>query len=172
MQQKDLLLPFAKAIDNAAAPLTLRKVPKQEARETVKPYFAKFGLGGCEDLYPNQLSGGMRQRVALIRALLFSADMLLLDEPLSALDTLTRADMQEFLRTALREAGCTAVLVTHDPEEALFLADRIYILSGKPGHISAEYRVPVPQNAAMQPTRGLLLSPEYIDLKRRILATL
>jgi ABC-type nitrate/sulfonate/bicarbonate transport system ATPase subunit len=142
MQQKDLLLPFKTALDNAAMPLTLRGVKKKAAHSQAAPYFADFGLTGCEKKYPAQLSGGQRQRVSLLRALLFSADLLLLDEPFTALDPITKTGMETFVRDTLRQRRCAALCITHDIEEAIRFSDRIYVLSGYPGSITAEFPLP------------------------------
>ena len=138
MQQKDLLLPFETILDNVAIPLTLRGAPKKAARETARPYFAEFGLVGCEHKYPAQLSGGMRQRAALLRACLFSDQLMLLDEPFSALDVTTKAAIQMWFIAVMKNRQTTALFITHDVDEAILLSDRIYILSGAPGRISHE----------------------------------
>lgn len=132
MPQKDLLLPWRTITENAMLPLELRGVPKRLARAQVVEQLPRFGLADYADAYPDQLSGGMRQRVSLLRATLTGADLLLLDEPFSALDGITRMDMQEWLLTFWRELSLTVVMITHDIEEALVLSDRVLLLCEKP----------------------------------------
>lgn len=132
MPQKDLLLPWRTIAENAMLPLELRGVPKRLARAQVAEQLPRFGLADYADAYPDQLSGGMRQRVSLLRATLTGADLLLLDEPFSALDGITRMDMQEWLLTIWRELSLTIVMITHDIEEALVLSDRVLLLCEKP----------------------------------------
>jgi len=136
MQQKDLLLPFEKIIDNVSIPLLLAGVPKKEAREKALSYFAEFGLSGCEQKYPSQLSGGMKQRAALLRAYLYSGELMLLDEPFSALDAVTKAAIQQWFKKIMSDHKTTALFITHDMDEAMLLSDRIYIMSGAPGRIA------------------------------------
>ena len=141
MQQKDLLLPFETIINNVSIPLRLAGASKKEAHAAVAPYFHEFGLPGCEGKYPSQLSGGMRQRAALLRAYLFSGEMMLLDEPFSALDVITRLSMQKWFVNILANHGTSALLITHDVDEALLLSDRIYIMAGIPGRIAHELKL-------------------------------
>lgn len=138
MQQKDLLLPWLTVIDNAALPLKLKGLPKAEARAKAQPVLQEFGLGEFAGHYPSELSGGMRQRAALARSLLYDSDIWLLDEPFSALDAITRSDMQEWLVELAHSQKLTLLFITHDLDEALRLADRICIISGIPGSITAE----------------------------------
>jgi NitT/TauT family transport system ATP-binding protein len=140
MPQRDLLLPWLRAIDNASLGPRLTGARKAEAREIARPLFHRLGLGEFEEAMPGELSGGMRQRVAFARTLLSGKPVLLLDEPLAALDAITRADLQEWLLAALREEARTVLLVTHDVEEALFVADRILVLSRRPGRFVFEER--------------------------------
>ena len=142
MPQRDLLLPWRDALSNAGLALECQGIPRREARARAAPLFERFGLADFESAYPGDLSGGMRQRVAFLRTLLAGRPALLLDEPFAALDSLTRADMQEWLAGALAAEPRTAVLVTHDVEEALFLADRVAVLSARPGRVVAELEVP------------------------------
>ena len=132
MLQKDLLLPNLRVEDNAALPLVLRGVPRKEARAKVRELLPDFGLEGTEKQWPSQLSGGMRQRVALLRTNLMAGEMVLMDEPFSALDAITRKDMQEWLKRMVGELGLSVLLVTHDVEEACELASRVYVMSGNP----------------------------------------
>jgi ABC-type nitrate/sulfonate/bicarbonate transport system ATPase subunit len=138
MPQRDLLLPWLNAIDNAALALRIAREPKDAARERARPLFAALGLEGFEHARPRELSGGMRQRVAFVRTLLSGRPVLCLDEPFGALDALTRRDMQEWLAQALAREPRTVLLVTHDVEEALKLADRVLVLSPRPGRLVAE----------------------------------
>jgi ABC-type nitrate/sulfonate/bicarbonate transport system ATPase subunit len=143
MPQRDLLLPWRDAVGNAALALEAQGVATRAARERARPLFERFGLTEFERARPAALSGGMRQRVAFIRTLLPGRPVLLLDEPFAALDAITRAEMQQWLADALAAAPRTVVLVTHDVEEALFLADRVVILSPRPGRVVAELDVPL-----------------------------
>src|SRR5919204_761286 len=138
MPQHDLLLPWRDALSNAALALECQGVGRREARRRAAPLFERFGLAEFEASRPAELSGGMRQRVAFLRTLLAGRPVLLLDEPFAALDSITRASMQEWLAEALRSEPRTVVLVTHDVEEALFLADRVAVMSPRPGRVVAE----------------------------------
>ena len=138
MYQKDLLLPYKNIIDNVSLPLVLKGEKKKKSRETVKPYFSVFGLEGYENKYPNELSGGMRQRVNFMRTFVNSSDIMLLDEPFGALDSITRSSMQNWLLDIKKEIKSTILLITHDIDEAILLSDRIYILSNKPAVITKE----------------------------------
>jgi NitT/TauT family transport system ATP-binding protein len=142
MPQRDLLLPWYSAIDNAAIALRNQGLRRRPARAAARDLFARFGLGGFENARPSELSGGMRQRVAFLRTLIAGKPVLALDEPFAALDAITRAEMQEWLAGALRADPRTVVLVTHDVEEALYLCDRVAVLSQRPARIVAELSVP------------------------------
>jgi NitT/TauT family transport system ATP-binding protein len=145
MPQRDLLLPWAGALDNAALALRAGGMGRAEARAQARPWFARFGLAGFERARPAALSGGMRQRVAFVRTLLSGKPVLALDEPFAALDALTRQEMQAWLARALEEAPRTVVLVTHDVEEAVLLADRVVVLSPRPGHVVATLPIALPR---------------------------
>jgi ABC-type nitrate/sulfonate/bicarbonate transport system ATPase subunit len=152
MPQRDLLLPWASALDNAALPLRLKGRSKAEARAAAAPAFGEFGLAGFERSRPGQLSGGMRQRVAFLRTLLAGKPVLCLDEPFGALDAISRSEMQAWLAAALARDPHTVLLVTHDVEEAVVLADRVVVLSPRPGRVVAEIAVPLPRpRTATQP---------------------
>ena len=138
MLQKDLLLPYRTIVDNVALPLIIRGMKKKEAREIVSPYFQEFGLEGTEKKYPTQLSGGMKQRAALLRTYLFSKKVALLDEPFSALDMLTKQAMHEWYLDVMEKIHLSTIFITHDIDEAILLSDRIYLLTGKPGKITKE----------------------------------
>ncbi|MCI6859141.1 MAG: ABC transporter ATP-binding protein, partial [Eubacterium sp.] len=138
MLQKDLLLPHKKIIDNVALPLVLRGMKKKEAREKATAYFEDFGLDGTQYRYPCQLSGGMRQRAALLRTYLSSNGVALLDEPFSALDTITKTSIHKWYLEVMQHIDLSTLFITHDIDEAILLSDRIYILNGKPGEIKDE----------------------------------
>ncbi len=141
MPQRDLLLPWCSAIDNAALALRAAGMKREPARHVVAPWLARFGLVGFEHSRPAALSGGMRQRVSFLRSLLAGKPVLALDEPFAALDAITRAEMQAWLAQVLRTEPRTVVLVTHDVEEAVVLADRVVVMSPRPGRAVAEISV-------------------------------
>lgn len=141
MQQKDLLLDSRTILDNVALPLLLKGVSKQEARRRAEPLLPEFGLAGFSTSYPRQLSGGMRQRAALLRTYLFSSDIMLLDEPFASLDAITRRKMHLHLLNLQKRYQSSILFVTHDIEEALLLANRIYVLSARPARVKAEINV-------------------------------
>ena len=138
MYQNDLLLPYKTIIDNVSLPLVLKGEKKKKSRDMVNSYFSTFGLKGYENKYPHELSGGMRQRANFMRTFINSSDIMLLDEPFGALDSITRASMQNWLLDIKKQIKSTILLVTHDIDEAIILSDRIYILSNKPSFISKE----------------------------------
>ena len=145
MPQRDLLLPWYSALDNAALAIRNRGLRREQARQRAGELFGRFGIAGFEHSRPDRLSGGMRQRVAFLRTLVAGKPVLALDEPFAALDAITRAEMQEWLAAALREDPRTTVLVSHDVEEALYLCDRVAVLSARPGRIVAELTAPAPR---------------------------
>jgi NitT/TauT family transport system ATP-binding protein len=168
MPQRDLLFPWLSAIDNAGLALRNRGVGRRDARVGAAPLFARFGLSGFEGALPAELSGGMRQRVAFLRTLIAGKPVLLLDEPFASLDAITRAEMQEWLAAALGAEPRTVVLVTHDVEEALFLCDRVAVLSRRPGRLVAEV-----QGAERSGDRtSVVTSPEFAALHERALRAL
>jgi ABC-type nitrate/sulfonate/bicarbonate transport system ATPase subunit len=144
MPQRDLLLPWLDARDNAALPLRIAGVAKDEARARAHALLTQLGLDGFEGARTWELSGGMRQRVAVARTLLAGAPILCLDEPFGALDAITRADTQRWLAEVLAVEPRTVLLVTHDVEEAAVLADRIVVLSSRPGRVVADLVVDLP----------------------------
>jgi ABC-type nitrate/sulfonate/bicarbonate transport system ATPase subunit len=168
MPQRDLLLPWRSALDNAIAGPDVRGVPRAEARAHALALFDTFGLAGFANAYPHALSGGMRQRVAFARSLLASTDLLLLDEPFGALDALTRAGLQRWLLEIWGGLRLSCLLVTHDVDEALLLADRVYVLSPRPGRVTLEATVPLGRPRATSD----LSRPEVAALKARVLAAL
>jgi ABC-type nitrate/sulfonate/bicarbonate transport system ATPase subunit len=143
MPQRDGLLPWLSALDNAALALRVGGTGRAEARAAAHEHFAAFGLEGFERARPRELSGGMRQRVAFLRTLLAGRPVLCLDEPFGALDALTRTQMQRWLAGALEREPRTVLLVTHDVEEAVLLADRVVLLSPRPGRVVATLDVPL-----------------------------
>jgi ABC-type nitrate/sulfonate/bicarbonate transport system ATPase subunit len=169
MPQRDLLLPWRDALSNAALALEAGGASRAEARRAAAPLFERFGLGEFERSLPAELSGGMRQRVAFLRTLLGGRPVLLLDEPFAALDAITRAEMQEWLAGALREEPRTVVLVTHDVEEALYLAQRVAVLSPRPGRVVAEMAVDLRRD---RPRREVVTDPAFAALRERALEAL
>lgn len=165
MYQKDLLLPWKKVIDNVCLPLVISGRSWPEARRQVQKYFPLFGLEGFEDRYPFQLSGGMRQRAALMRTYMFSSDIILLDEPFGGLDAITKSKMQDWLLEVLNKLQASILFITHDIEEAIFLSDRIYVLSGRPASVKDEVIIDLPKPR----TRDLITSREFNAIKRYIL---
>ena len=163
MPQSDGLLPWRRAVDNAALALRFAGVGRSAARERAGAMLRRLGLGEFERAWPRELSGGMRQRVAFARTLLAGRDVLLLDEPFAALDAITRADLQVWLRDTLRAERRTTVLVTHDVEEALFLADRVLVLSPRPGTIVWETRAPAAR--AGEDRAAEVSSPQFVELR-------
>ena len=168
MLQKDLLLPYRTIEDNAALPLLLKGMNKKEARMQVTQLFSQFGLEGTQKKYPSQLSGGMRQRAALLRTYMFSKDVALLDEPFSALDTLTKSSMHKWYLNVMDKIQLSTLFITHDIDEAILISDRIYLLSGSPGEITEE--IIIKENKP----RGddFNLTEEFMEYKRRILRLL
>jgi ABC-type nitrate/sulfonate/bicarbonate transport system ATPase subunit len=165
MPQADALLPWRRVLDNATLGLEVRGMPRREARERVRPLLPTFGLDGFEDAYPFQLSGGMRQRAALLRTVVQECEVLLLDEPFGALDALTRAELQRWLESVWAQFRWTVLLVTHDVREAVYLADRVYVLSPRPGTVVAELAVPLPRPRS-------LTDPRLAELETELLAQL
>ena len=144
MPQRDALMPWRRIIDNATLGLEVQGMTRAAAREKVQPLMAEFGLAGFERHYPSQLSGGMRQRVALLRTVVQQRSMLLLDEPFGALDALTRARMQRWLSSMWTRHHWTVLLITHDVRESVLLSDRIYVLSPRPARVLRHYEIPLP----------------------------
>jgi ABC-type nitrate/sulfonate/bicarbonate transport system ATPase subunit len=166
MPQRDLLLPWRTALDNATIALENRGLSRAEARKRTRPLFARFGLAAFEGARPAQLSGGMRQRVSFLRTLAASKEVLLLDEPFGALDSITRARMQEWLLHALGEMPRTVLLVTHDVEEALLLSQVVVVLSARPGQVVRVLPAGFPADV---PRREVVTSPEFAALKEQAL---
>ncbi len=165
MLQKDLLLPFKTILDNVSLPLRIKGVKKSTARETAAQYFAEFGLYGTEKKYPHQLSGGMRQRAALLRTYLFSDRVALLDEPFSALDTITKSSMHEWYLEVMEQIRLSTLFITHDIDEAILLSDRIYMMTGKPGRITEEIIIDKPKPRS----KDFIVSKQFMEYKKHIL---
>ena len=173
MLQKDLLLEQHTIADNVAMPLRVAGASKRKARAAASEHAAQFGLEGVLGSYPSQLSGGMRQRAALLRTYLMDNDVVLMDEPFSALDAFTRRDMQQWFLSMLTRLGLSSVLVTHDVDEAVAMADRIMVLSGdpaagRPSTIAGIVEVPCPRDRREQ----FALSDGALDVKREVLGLL
>ena len=169
MPQRDLLLPWLSAIDNAALAPRNAGASKRASREQAAPLFDRFGLADFAQARPDELSGGMRQRVAFLRTLLAGKPLLLLDEPFAALDAITRGEMQEWLAGALISESRTVLLVTHDVEEALYLCDRVVVLSARPARVVGELRPGLPRS----PDRpGAITHPRFAELRAEALALL
>ncbi|KLV24218.1 ABC transporter [Niallia circulans] len=168
MLQKDLLLPWRSILQNVILGLEIKGVSKKEAVARAKPLLQKYGLGGFEHHYPDELSGGMRQRAALLRTLLYDQDIILLDEPFGALDAQTRLLMQTWLLDIWADFKKTILFVTHDIDEAIYLSDEIYVLSPRPGRLKEKVEVPL----ARPRNQETLLHPDFIALKKYLFALL
>ena len=165
MLQKDLLLPYRTIEDNVSLPLLIKGEKKKTAREKAAPYFKEFGLDCTQKKYPHQLSGGMRQRAALMRTYLFSQDVALLDEPFSALDTITKSSLHTWYLNIMEQIHLSTLFITHDIDEAILLSDRIYLLGGKTGTITDEIIIQEPK-----PRRqDFNLTEKFLQYKREIL---
>ncbi|MBQ1807038.1 MAG: ABC transporter ATP-binding protein [Ruminococcus sp.] len=168
MLQKDMLLPFRTVEDNVALPLIIKGMKKKEARQIVGRHFAAFGIDGTQKRYPAELSGGMRQRAALLRTYMFGGSVALLDEPFSALDTLTKSEMHRWYLDVMDEIKLSTIFITHDVDEAILLSDRICLLRGRPGTITDEIviREPKPRR------RDFNLTEEFLQYKKQIISKL
>ena len=165
MLQKDLLLPWRTVLDNVILGMEIQGVPLREARGRALPLLQRYGLAGFEHLYPNSLSGGMRQRAALLRTLLFDTDVILLDEPFGALDAQTKLHMQEWLMQLWSDFGKTVLFVTHDVEEAIYLSDEVHVMGTRPGRVIETIPIMLPRPRR----RTSALSPEFLAIKERCL---
>ena len=162
MLQKDLLLPWRTVLDNVALGMEIRGVPIKEARERARPLLQRYGLGGFETAHPAALSGGMRQRAALLRTLLIDTEVVLLDEPFGALDAQTKSQMQEWLLRLFEDFGRTVIFVTHDVEEAVFLSDEIHVMASRPGRVIDIMPVDLPRPR----DRSVVNSPRFVTMKK------
>lgn len=169
MLQKDLLLPYYTVLDNVCLPLVIKDgMKKKQAREKASPLFETFGLEGTQGSYPCELSGGMRQRAALLRTYLGGRGVALLDEPFSALDTITKSAIHQWYLDIMQKIKLSTLFITHDIDEAILLSDRIYILSGKPGIITDEIEV-----CEKKPrSNDFTMTEQFIEYKKRIISDL
>lgn len=165
MLQKDLLMPYKTIMDNVTIPLILKGISKREACKQAEPYFDEFGLNGTQNKYPAQLSGGMRQRAALLRTYMFSGEIALLDEPFSALDTLTKSNMHKWYMNIIEQINLSTLFITHDIDEAILLSDRIYILGGTPAMVTHEIIIS-PSDVR---NSNLMLSENFLNYKKTII---
>jgi putative hydroxymethylpyrimidine transport system ATP-binding protein len=168
MPQQDLLMPWRSIMDNATLPLEIKGIGKEEAQSRVSKLLVDFGLKGVENLFPGDLSGGMKQRVSFLRTILSGSNILLLDEPFSALDAITRLTMQEWLLEQWTKMEKTILFITHDVDEALFLSDRIFVTGQKPITTIQEVKVPLNRPRALRD----LGHPEVIELKEQLIGQL
>jgi len=168
MPQKDLLFPWRSVVRNVVLPLQIAGVGKAEARARADRLFPLFGLEGFEDTYPFALSGGMRQRAALMRTVIQERPLMLLDEPFGALDSLTRTDMQEFLLDVWDEFGHTIVFITHDIREAIYLSDRIYVMTARPARVRMEITVDLGRPRPLD----VIATPRFAELEAQLLHAL
>ena len=168
MPQKDLLFPWRTILDNTTLGLEVQGMKRADAREVARPLFETFGLSGFEEAFPWQLSGGMRQRAALLRTVVQDRPVLLLDEPFGALDSLTRLEMQEWLMSVWDQFRWTVMLITHDIREAIFLSDRVYALSARPATVRDAYEVKLPRPR----TLDVVTHPEFLRLEGALLSEL
>jgi ABC-type nitrate/sulfonate/bicarbonate transport system ATPase subunit len=166
MPQRDLLFPWRTVLDNATIALEVEGVPRKAARQKAEALFPEFGLQGFEKHYPHQLSGGMRQRVALMRTFLFERDLILLDEPFGALDALTRSMMQRWLLDIWARHRRTVLFITHDIDEAIFLGDKVVVMTSRPGTIRCQETI----SLARPRDASILTDPEFMQIKRKLLA--
>jgi ABC-type nitrate/sulfonate/bicarbonate transport system ATPase subunit len=165
MLQKDLLLPWRRVLDNVILGPEIDGLDGNEARKEALRLLPLFGLEGFENSYPSALSGGMRQRAALLRTFLSRRNVMLLDEPFGALDALTRRQLQRWLLSVWSQFRQTIIFVTHDVDEAIYLADRIYVMTPRPGSISSELDIPLPRPRRPE----MIASAEFVALKAKLL---
>lgn len=165
MLQKDLLLPYKTIEDNVALSLFIKGEKKSAAREKVGAYFEAFGLANTQKKYPHQLSGGMRQRAALLRTYMFSKEVALLDEPFSALDTMTKSEMHKWYLDVMDKIHMSTLFITHDIDEAILLSDRIYLLTGVPGRITDEIVISESKPRA----KDFILTESFLEYKKMIM---
>ena len=168
MQQKDLLLPWRNVIDNAVLGLELQGASRRVARARALELMEPFGLKGFEKEYPYALSGGMRQRASFLRTVLADQQVFLLDEPFGALDALNRAEIHEWVLGLWASLKKTIVLVTHDVDEAIFLSDRVYVMTARPGRMKTVERVDLPRPRTLE----MLTLGSFVSLKARLLASI
>jgi ABC-type nitrate/sulfonate/bicarbonate transport system ATPase subunit len=168
MPQRDLLMPWRRVLDNVILGPEVQGENLQAARREAEELLPLFGLQGFADSYPSALSGGMRQRAALLRTFLCRKEIMLLDEPFGALDAITRTSLQQWLLEVWQQFGYTILFVTHDVEEAVFLSDHVYVLTPRPGRVRVGLHIDLPRPR----TRDLVVAPEFVALKHKLLAEL
>lgn len=168
MPQKDLLLPYYTVLDNTILPLLVRGERKKAAREKASARFSAFGLDGYQCRYPHELSGGMRQRAALLRTCMTANKVILLDEPFSALDAITRTELQAWYADMAARMNLSTLFITHDIDEAVKLSDTVYLLGGKPGRIKLKTNIPTARPRSAE----FVLSEAFLLYKRQILAAM
>ncbi len=168
MHQKDLLLPWRNILDNVCLPLFINNVKRPDAHKKAREYFPDFGLKGFEEKYPHQLSGGMKQRAALLRTYLFADDIMLLDEPFGSLDAITRRKMQDWLLGLFEKIDASILFITHSIDEAIFLSDRIYLLSQRPGRVTKIFDIGLSRPRDLD----VLTSTKFNQLKQEIIRLL
>ena len=168
MQQKDLLLPWRSVLDNAILGLELQDVHRREAEERARRHLGRFGLEGFEKSYPHSLSGGMRQRAAFLRTVLADQEVFLLDEPFGALDALNRTHIHQWLTGLWESMQKTIVMVTHDVDEAIFLSDRVYVMTARPGTMKLDRKVGIPRPRSMD----VIATPEFMEIKSALLTAI
>jgi ABC-type nitrate/sulfonate/bicarbonate transport system ATPase subunit len=165
MLQNDMLLPWRTVLDNIILGMEIRRVPRAQCIQKAMPLIERYGLKGFDKHYPHELSGGMRQRAALLRTLLYDRDIILLDEPFGALDAQTRLKMQTWLMTLWQDFHKTVLFVTHDIDEAIYLSDDVFVFSEPPGHIKAQIPIPLPRPR----TPDIMTTAAFSNLKRQLL---
>jgi ABC-type nitrate/sulfonate/bicarbonate transport system ATPase subunit len=165
MHQKDLLLPWKNILENVCVPLILKGASKKEAQEEALKHFKLFGLDGFEKNYPNQLSGGMKQRASLLRTYLFSNDIMLLDEPFGGLDAITKRKMQGWLLEVFKNLKASILFITHDIDEAIFLSDKVYVFSERPAFVKEIFNI----NIDRPRDKDTFTSEAFNDMKKEIL---
>ncbi|TFI40581.1 ABC transporter ATP-binding protein [Rhodococcus sp. 1R11] len=168
MPQKDLLFPWRSVLDNTSLGLEVQGVAKREARARARELFPVFGLDGYESARPSELSGGMRQRAALLRTVVQGRSVLLLDEPFGALDSLTRSDMQAWLQQVWSEFRWTVLMITHDIREAVYLSDRVVVLSPRPAHVRRQVDVPLPRPRELE----IVTTPQFAAVEKELMEVL
>ena len=168
MQQKDLLLPWRSVLDNATLGLELQGVPRREAEDRARQHLGRFGLEGFENSYPHSLSGGMRQRAAFLRTVLADQEVFLLDEPFGALDALNRTRIHQWLTGLWESMQKTIVMVTHDVDEAIFLSDRVYVMTARPGTMKLARNVGIPRPRSID----VIATSEFMEIKSALLTAI
>lgn len=165
MHQKDLLLPWKNILENVCVPLILKGSSKKDAEKEALKYFKLFGLDGFERSYPEQLSGGMKQRGSLLRTYLFSNDIMLLDEPFGGLDAITKRKMQHWILEVFKSLNASIFFITHDIDEAIFLSDKIYVFSERPASIKAVFEVDIDRPR----DKNIFTKKEFNEIKKEVL---